>query len=309
MSSGIAQTPAVQRVKPELGSNIRIPLVCDSPHSGTDYPADFEFSVGFNELRRSEDTHVEKLWASVPHYGGELIHATFPRSYIDPNRAVDDIDQAMLSAPWPSSCLPSKRCMELGNGLVFSKTTRLSDIYQRKLSVEEVQNRIDRYWRPYRETLDDALQSTAREYGVRWHLNLHSMPSNAYQRLGIVTDKKLADIVLGDVHGLSCSAEFTHVVAEQFTSLGYSVAINDPYAGQDLLRQYGQPQRGFQSLQIEINRACYLDEETREPSARFDQVQADIGRALKGIAAYIQDALRMQGIQSNPGASQNQGIQ
>ena len=307
ISSAIAQNPAVLRVKAAPGSNVRIPLVCDSPHSGTDYPADFDFNVAFSELRRSEDTHVEKLWASVPHHGGELISASFPRSYIDPNRAVDDIDQSMLSAPWPGRCSPSKRCIELGNGLVFSKTTRLGDIYQRKLSVDEVQNRIDRCWRPYRETLDDALQSTAQEYGVRWHLNLHSMPSNAYQRLGIVTDKKLADIVLGDVHGISCSAEFTQVVAKEFTALGYTVAINDPYAGQDLLRLYGQPQQGYQSLQIEINRALYLDEDTREPSGRFTQVQADIGLVLKGIAAYIQVALRMQGTLSTPGESQNQG--
>ncbi|MBL8377410.1 MAG: N-formylglutamate amidohydrolase [Burkholderiales bacterium] len=307
MPSAIAHQAPVQHVKPEPGSTLRIPLVCDSPHSGTDYPADFGFSVASKELRRSEDTHVEKLWASVPQHGGELISASFPRSYIDPNRTVNDIDQAMLSAPWPSRCSPSKRCIELGNGLVFSKTTQLSDIYQRKLSVAEVQNRIDRYWRPYRETLDDALQSAAQEFGVRWHLNLHSMPSNAYQRLGIVTDKKLADIVLGDVHGVSCSGEFTQVVSEQFKALGYSVAINDPYAGMDLLRQYGQPERGFQSLQIEINRAMYLDEDTREPSARFSQMQADIGQVLKGITAYIQAALPSQGTSSTSGASQTRG--
>jgi N-formylglutamate deformylase len=308
VSTTVTHAAPVQHVKPESASINRIPLVCDSPHSGTDYPDDFQFSVAFNELRRSEDTHVEKLWASVPQYGGELISANFPRSYIDPNRAVDDIDQAMLSAPWPNDCSPSKRCIELGNGLVFSKTTQLSAIYQRKLSVAEVQNRIDRYWRPYRESLKDALQSVARNHGLRWHLNLHSMPSNAYQRLGIVTDKKLADIVLGNVHGASCSAEFTQVVAELFAALGYSVAINDPYAGQDLLRQYGQPEQGFQSLQIEINRALYLNENTREPIARFSQLQTDIGQVLKGIAAYIQVALQTQSSLSTTGASQHQGV-
>jgi N-formylglutamate deformylase len=250
--------------------------------------------VQLQELRRNEDTHVEKLWAEVPSHGGVLLSANFPRSYIDPNRAIDDIDQAMLNAPWPSICAPSKRCRELGNGLIFSKTTQLNDIYQRKLSVAEVQNRIDHYWRPYRETLDDALQSAATKYGARWHLNLHSMPSNAYQRLGIVTDKKLADIVLGDLNGVSCSAEFTAAVASQFTRLGYSVALNDPYAGLDLLRQYGRPDKGFQSLQIEINRAVYLNEDTREPLAHFPKVQADMEQVLGGIAHYIRNALASQ---------------
>ena len=157
-----------------------------------------------------------------------------------------------------------------------------------------MQNRIDHYWRPYRETLDDALQSAVQKHGVRWHLNLHSMPSNAYQRLGIVTDKKLADIVLGDLNGVSSSAEFTAAVAAQFTQLGYSVAFNDPYAGLDLLRQYGQPDRGFQSLQIEINRAVYLNEDTREPLPQFFKVQADLGLVIAGIAHYIRRVLASQ---------------
>ena len=295
----LPQTPAdglhpVQCLVPQENSATPIPLVCDSPHSGTLYPSDFGYSVQLQELRRNEDTHVEKLWAGVPNHGGVLLSANFPRSYIDPNRAVDDIDQAMLNAPWPSACAPSKRCRELGNGLIFSKTTQLNDIYQRKLSVAEVQNRIDHYWRPYRETLDDALQSAVQKHGVRWHLNLHSMPSNAYQRLGIVTDKKLADIVLGDLNGVSSSAEFTAAVAAQFTQLGYSVAFNDPYAGLDLLRQYGQPDRGCQSVQIEINRAVYLNEDTREPLPQFFKVQADLGLVIAGIAHYIRRVLASQ---------------
>ena len=295
----LPQTPAdglhpVQCLVPQENSATPIPLVCDSPHSGTLYPTDFGYSVQLQELRRNEDTHVEKLWAGVPNHGGVLLSANFPRSYIDPNRAVDDIDQAMLNAPWPSACAPSKRCRELGNGLIFSKTTQLNDIYQRKLSVAEVQNRIDHYWRPYRETLDDALQSAVQKHGVRWHLNLHSMPSNAYQRLGIVTDKKLADVVLGDLNGVSSSSEFTAVVAAQFTRLGYSVAFNDPYAGLDLLRQYGQPDRGCQSVQIEINRAVYLNEDTREPLPQFFKVQADLGLVIAGIAHYIRRVLASQ---------------
>lgn len=296
-SSAVCYVPFSSEIQPVQclsatdGKVTAIPLVCDSPHSGTVYPEDFGFSVELNKLRKCEDTHVEKLWESVPQQGGILLHATFPRSYIDPNRAVDDIDQAMLDAPWPSACSPSKRCMELGNGLVFSKTPQLHDIYQRKLSVQEVQSRIENYWQPYRKALNDALVATGLKYGARWHLNLHSMPSNAYQRLGIVTDKKLADIVLGDLNGLSCSAAFTDFVADQFRQRGYSVALNDPYVGLDLLRQYGQPVQGFESLQIEINRSVYLDEATREPLPSFPKVQADMAYVMDAIANYVRQAL------------------
>jgi N-formylglutamate deformylase len=122
-----------------------IPLICDSPHSGTTYPADFRFAVDFADLRKCEDTHVEKLWAAVPDVGGTLIHASFPRSYLDVNRTAFDIDVAMIEGEWPGEVRPSKRCLELGNGLVFSKTTTLKNIYDRKLSRAEAQHRIDTF--------------------------------------------------------------------------------------------------------------------------------------------------------------------
>lgn len=266
---------------------LAIPLVCDSPHSGTAYPGDFRFAVDLADLRRCEDTHVEALWAGVPAVGGTLIHARFPRSYIDVNRACNDIDAAMLSEPWPEEVRPSAPCVNLGNGLVFSKTTTFREIYDRRLSVGEVQRRIETCWRPYRRALGDAVQHATATFGRAWHLNLHSMPSNAYERLGRTSSVPLADVVLGNLHGQSCSPSFTDCVAGAFRSRGYTVAINDPYAGQDLVRAHGRPGKGCDSLQIEINRALYLDEDTREPLARFAQVREDIGRVLETIATQL----------------------
>ena len=271
-----------------------IPLVCDSPHSGTAYPGDFRFAVDLADLRRCEDTHVEALWRDVPAVGGTLIHARFPRSYIDANRACNDIDAAMLSEPWPEEVRPSAPCVNLGNGLVFSKTTTFREIYDRRLSVHEVQRRIETCWRPYRRALGDAVQQATATFGRAWHLNLHSMPSNAYERLGRKSSVPLADVVLGDLHGQSCSPRFTACVAAAFRSCGYTVAVNDPYAGQDLVREHGRPGSGCDSLQIEINRRLYLDEDTREPLARFAQVRDDIGRVLEAIANTIRAELGSQ---------------
>lgn len=263
-----------------------IALVCDSPHSGTDYPVDFGYAVALTELRKSEDTHVHWLWDAVPRVGGTLVHATFPRSYIDVNRHERDIDVAMLADTWPGEVAPSDRCLALGNGLVFSHTPTRSPIYARRLSAREVVHRIEHYWRPYRQALAQALQTVAAN-GPRWHLNLHSMPSNAYERLGRVAPGPLADVVLGDLHGRSCSADFTALVAGAFRERGYTVAVNDPYAGQDLLREFGNPACGHESLQIELNRAIYLNEQTRELLPRASAVRDDIAAVLNDIAAHI----------------------
>ena len=264
-----------------------IPLVCDSPHSGTEYPQDFGYAVEFSNLRQCEDTHVEALWSGVPRVGGALLHARFPRSYIDANRASTDIEAALLDEPWPGELQPSERCTRLGNGLIYSKTSLLTPIYSRKLGVAEVSRRIQSCWLPYREALRGLIGQAQSRFGKAWHLNLHSMPSNAYARLGLADDRVLADVVLGDLRGISCSPAFTQSVAEAFTSLGYTVSINDPYVGQDLLREHGRPGDGCESLQIELNRKLYLDEATREPNGRFEQTRRDIDRVLEHVARFI----------------------
>jgi N-formylglutamate deformylase len=277
-------------VKTEYPTIAAIPLICDSPHSGTRYPDDFNYAVDYPDLRRCEDTHVEKLWAAVPGVGGTLVHATFPRSYTDANRTEFDIDVSMIEGVWPDRVEPSQRCLKLGNGLVFSKTTTLKSIYDRKLSVSEVQHRIESCWRPYRQTLASELNKASQAHGKRWHLNLHSMPSNAYERLGL-EGKLLADVVLGNLNGAASSEAFTAFVAQAFRARGYTVAINDPYVGMDLLVVHGDPTKQNESLQIELNRALYLNEQTREPLPQFDKVQADISSLLSELASYIQQQI------------------
>jgi len=265
-----------------------IALVCDSPHSGTYYPQDFDFAIELQQLRQCEDTLIEQLWDTAPLVGATLVHATFPRSYIDANRAEDDIDLAMLDGEWNGPVAPSDRCLRLGNGLVFSKTPTLEPIYNRKLHAREIAQRIESCWRPYRRALTDALAGASTRQGGWWHLNLHSMPSNAYARLGL-PEKPLADIVLGNLHGASCDAAFVDVVGEAFRRHGYTVALNDPYAGQDLVRSLGRPALGQHSLQVEINRGLYLNEKTREPKRQFPELRKRIHLVLQDIASYIRE--------------------
>jgi N-formylglutamate deformylase len=263
-----------------------LPLVCDSPHSGTWYPDDFGHAIERAALRRSEDTHVDRLWDRVPAMGGTLVCATFPRSYIDPNRHEADLDVSMIQDGWPREVGPVSRASELGMSLVWRKTPEHRDIYARKLSSGEVLRRIEQFWRPYRDAVAREIDAAHARHGACWHLNLHSMPSNVYERLGL-PPRPAADIVLGDRRGTTCEPAFTILVREAFEAEGLSVAINDPYEGAELVRVHGDPARKRHSLQIEINRGTYMDEATREPNAGFGSLKKAIDSVLVQVAGYV----------------------
>lgn len=265
-----------------------IALVCDSPHSGVDYPADFGHAVDRQVLRAAEDTHVEALWQDVPAVGGTLLAAHFPRSYVDANRSEDDIDAALLAEPWPQPLSPSEKT-RLGYGLIWRRVNAATPIYDRLLSLDEVQGRIARCYRPYHAALANAIEDTAARFGGVWHLNLHSMPNNAYERLQIQSAHPLADFVLGDRDGTTCEPAFVDLIERGLKACGYSVARNDPYKGVQLIAKIGQPARKRNSLQIEIRRPVYMDEASRARSADFATVQRDLSGLLGKIAAYLRE--------------------
>jgi N-formylglutamate deformylase len=263
-----------------------LPIVVDSPHSGTAYPADFGSVLTGLALRQGEDTWVHELWASAPAHGATLLAAEFPRAYIDPNRSLADIDPVLLAEPWPEPVAPSRKT-ELGIGLVW----RLMDgqpIYERRLPVAEVQGRIDRCWRPYHAALQGALD-TAAQQGRRWHLNVHSMPDEAYRKLGLPI-KPLADFVLGDLDGSTCDEPTMAVVEDALRSAGYSVARNDPFKGVEIIRASGQPQRGWHALQIEVKRSLYMDRQLLR-NAGFDRLHKAIDATLVALAAHVRRQL------------------
>ncbi len=265
-----------------------VPLVCDSPHSGTAYPADYGHAVPRTLLRRGEDTHVESLWEAVPAVGGTLLAAHFPRTYIDCNRTEDDLDPELLDAPWPTPLDPGPKT-RLGFGLVWRNIGAGQPIYDRPLTVAEVRNRIESYYRPYHAALAQAVEDTTRRFGAVWHLNLHSMPNDAYERLKIESPHPLADFVLGDRDGTTCEPGFVDLIERELRARGYTVARNDPYKGVQLIARIGQPALRRHSLQVEIRRPLYMDEATRERNAGFAQVQRDLTGVLESLSAYVKD--------------------
>lgn len=259
-----------------------LPLVFDSPHSGTVYPEDFFYCCPFPVLRRAEDAYVDELFAAAPEHGAVLIGALFPRSYIDPNRAIDDIDPGLLAEPVPARLTPRPVTRV---GLVRRHAQPGIPIYERKLSADEVLARIDRYYTPYHRVLDETCDRLHRRFGVVWHINCHSMPSNGSGRNGWKGER--GDFVLGDRDGRTCAGEFTDFVASFLRGLGYEVRVNDGYKGVEIVRRHGRPAENRHSLQIEVDRSLYMDQKTLEKRSGFDGIRADLDRLVEGVADYV----------------------
>jgi N-formylglutamate deformylase len=262
-----------------------IPLVLDSPHSGADYPDDFDHLPPRAVVRNAEDSFVNELYGSGPQLGATLIEALFPRAYIDPNRSLADIDTALLAEPWPGPTTPSRKT-ELGIGLVWRLAQGGVPMYDRKLSVAEIERRITRCYQPYHAAVAAAIDERHRDFGAVWHIDCHSMPAVG----DVMSDdpgRPRAQFVLGDRDGTTCEPELTAFVAETLRGMGYQVAVNDPYKGVELVRRHGRPAERRHSLQIEINRRLYLDEGTLQKHAGFATLQANLHRLLEALAGFV----------------------
>jgi N-formylglutamate deformylase len=263
-----------------------IPLVLDSPHSGTAYPGDFAHAAPRAAVRQAEDTYVAELYEAAPRLGATLVEALFPRAYIDPNRHLSDIDPELLDEAWPGQVTPSRKT-ELGIGLVWRLAHGGVPMYARKLSVAEIQQRIADCYQPYHLAVAAALDERHREYGAVWHVNCHSMPAVG----DVMSDdpgRARADFVLGDRDGSTCEPDFTAFVAATLAGMGYRVAINDPYKGVELVRLHGRPRERRHSLQIEVNRKLYMDEVTLERSRGFAALHANLTRLLDALGRFVE---------------------
>jgi N-formylglutamate amidohydrolase len=267
-----------------------LPLVFDSPHSGTIYPEDFDHVAPRAQMRQSEDSFIDELYAAAPDHGATLIGALFPRIYVDPNRSALDIDPALLDDDWPDESDPGPKC-DLGVGVVWRLCPPGEPIYDRKLTIAEVRRRIANYHRPYHEAVSGTLDRLHGEFGAVWHINCHSMPSMSSVMAAEGPGVHRPDITLGDIDGTTCSAEFTARVGETLAGFGYDVTVNDPYKGAELVRAWSDPATGRHSLQIEINRALYMDETGLERNGGFDRLRKHVTQLIGDLADYVRDRM------------------
>jgi N-formylglutamate deformylase len=264
------------------------PLVLDSPHSGIEYPEDFRHICDLQVLRQAEDTHVEKLYDFAPSMGIAWIEALFPRAYLDANRDVTEIDEAMLDASWPDEISTDPKVLgkvRLGKGLIWRCTDDGVPLYSRKLTVDEVRSRIDRCWRPFHAAVAQAIDDAHARHGYSIHIDCHSMPAVAGQYSTDYPGLVHADFVIGDRDGTTALPALSRKVCAHLESLGYNVSYNHPYKGVELVRRYGDPARDRHSIQIEINRKLYMDEATLQLTPACEQLKAN----LRSLARMLLD--------------------
>ena len=254
-------------------------LVLDSPHSGVAYPPDFLYTCEMSILRKAEDTHVEKLYDFAPGLGAHWIEALFPRSYLDANRNTTELDVSLLDEPWPHPVATDPAVLSkvrLGKGLIWRTTDDGFPIYERSLSVDEVMHRIEQCWTPYHAAVAEAIDAAHATHGYSIHVNCHSMPAVASSHATNFPGEKHADFVVGDRDGSTASTALSRLVCAHLEALGYRVAYNHPYKGVELVRRYSDPAAQRHSIQLEINRKLYMNEETLELTAGFDTLKTHL---------------------------------
>ncbi|MGH6768620.1 MAG: N-formylglutamate amidohydrolase [Xanthobacteraceae bacterium] len=268
----------------------RGPVVFNSPHSGSVYPSAFLKAVRLDvtALRRSEDSFVDELILGVLKRGYPLMRAHFPRCYVDVNREPYELDPRMFDGRLPS--FANTRSMRVAGGLgtVARVVGDSQEIYAQRLPVDDAIRRIEGLYKPYHRALRRLFTRVHRDFGAAVLIDCHSMPSTA----GAKDERPRADIVLGDRYGTSCVAVIAETIEATLRERGYVVSRNKPYAGGFITEHYGNPAAGLHAIQLEINRALYMDERRYERSATFATLAADLEMLADRLAEIPVQELR-----------------
>ena len=279
-------SPPFEIVEP---AELRAPLIFNSPHSGSVYPDDFlqASRIDLQTLRRSEDSFMDELIADLGDHGFPVVRVHFPRSYVDVNREPYELDPRMFIGRLPS--FANTRSMRVAGGLgtIPRVVGDGQEIYRERLSVDDALGRIEQLYKPYHRALRRLINRVHQRFGTTVVVDCHSMPS-----VGVSRDEpRRPDVVIGDRYGTSCAALLADIVEETLTSLGYSVGRNKPYAGGFITEHYGNPASGLHAIQLELNRAIYMDERRRERGPNFAQVMADFAKLADALAIAPLDEL------------------
>jgi len=260
----------------------RAPVIFNSPHSGSVYPEEFlnASRIDLPTLRRSEDSFMDELIAELSARGFPVVRVNFPRSYVDVKREPYELDPRMFSGRLPS--FANTRSMRVAGGLgtIPRVVGDGQEIYRERLSVDDALARIETLYKPYHRALRRLINRVHQTFGTVVVVDCHSMPS-----IGVSRDEpRRPDIVIGDRYGTSCAPVLPDRVEETMSRLGYSVGRNKPYAGGFITEHYGNPASGLHAVQLELNRAIYMDERRREKGPRFAQVAADFATLAEALA-------------------------
>ena len=266
-----------------------VPLIFDSPHSGTVFPASFACAATEWQLKVNVDAFVDQLFSGVVACGAGFLEALFPRTFVDANRSEHEIDPDLLAGEWPYPVRQTRKT-RAGMGVIRRDIGAGVRMYDRRLTVAEVEWRLQTFHAPYHAALAGLLDRAHARHGAVWHINCHSMKSRGAS--GNIDEGQLRpDFVISDLDGRTSEPEFVHFLVAFMEGKGYRVGVNSPFRGAEIIHRYGKPGHGRHSVQVEINRALYLDETCYEKSAGFEALRSDLMAMTKAIISYTGDRL------------------
>lgn len=253
-------------------------MILSVPHAGRDYPPALIDALGvpFEQLLPLEDRHVDRV-ALLARRDETLFVASRPRAWIDLNRGEHERDPAIDLGADPKAQPGGSSKLRGGLGLVPRRASGTTALWRRRFSAAEIDARIARDHRPYHATLSSALRSARERFGRAVLLDIHSMPP--------IDEPDPARLVIGDRFGRSASAPTVALVESVVRSHGVRFGLNSPYAGGHILDTHGRPDRRIDAIQIEIDRALYLDAALDRPGAGLVATAA----LLRSIVAALTD--------------------
>jgi N-formylglutamate amidohydrolase len=286
--SSTTTTPSYQIDRP---AKQILPVVLSSPHSGDIYPIELTDKTNLQlfQLRRSEDAFVDQLYAPAVQNGVPLIRAKLGRVFLDLNREPYELDPNMFDGPLPPYANTRSPRLATGLGTIARVVASGETIYRAPLAFQDVSSLLDEFYMPYHQALDALVQETRKQFGVAILIDCHSMPSGA--GLPPSANGRSIDFVLGDCHRSSCEAGITAFVDRHLSRLGYNVLRNRPYAGGYTTQHYGRPSKGIHALQIEINRALYMDEARIEPLPTLERISMQLVDLVEALGRSYSSSL------------------
>ncbi|MES2144967.1 MAG: N-formylglutamate amidohydrolase [Pseudomonadota bacterium] len=260
------------------------PVIFSSPHSGRDYHPQFlrQSVLDMRAIRSSEDAFVDQLFAAAPDHGAPLLAARAPRAFIDLNRAPDELDPSVVEG---IARAPHNPRISSGLGVIPRVVAAGQSIYRGKMALSEAELRIRHYWHPYHDMLRQLLDEAQARFGEAVLIDCHSMPHEAIEAHGRA-GRPLPEVVLGDRFGAAASADVMDLVEAAFGRAGLRVVRNAPFAGAYIAQTYGRPSRSQHVVQVEIDRALYMDESTVAPRADFHQFNDVMADVVAEIASF-----------------------
>ena len=257
-----------------------VPVLVDVSRSGREYPEEMRSMVPFTVLHDNVSMYVDDLWGAAPDLGATLLYACFPSFWIDANRNELDIDAALIEGEWPVPLKPT--ISRRGLGLLKSKSRYGEPVHEKKLTVAEVMERIERYHRPYYAELAQNLERMRSAWGFYWQLSCHCMSA-----VGAPTHpdpgQERPDFCVANETGTTSSEAFLHLVKGVIESHGYSCRLNFPYTGGELNARFGDTSGTRESVMIEINKKLFIDTATFRRKPEFARVKADVTKILAEI--------------------------